>query len=230
MFKEIHFHKIASTHLHALAHIKEFEGQFVFISAKVQTGGIGRKGDSWLSEGDNLLGTFVFPLPIKDTSNLAQLLACSVIKVLEKLAVAPLFKWPNDILISYKKVAGIMCDIKDSNAIVSIGLNVNMTKLELEKIDIPATSLSEEVRHPLSVASIKQDLLLQFFNDLTLFQTNGFEPFFTPFATKLAFRGKLANAGAIQGRIEALHRDGRLILNSSGTESLVSTSSLEIIE
>jgi BirA family transcriptional regulator, biotin operon repressor / biotin---[acetyl-CoA-carboxylase] ligase len=230
MFKEIHFHTISSTHLYALDHIREFEGQFVFISAKKQTCGVGLKGDPWISEGDNLLGTFVFPLPTNDSSNIAQLLAFSAIKVLEKLALAPLFKWPNDILLSYKKVAGVMCAIKDGTALVSIGLNINMGKLDLEKINKPATSLSEELRGHLSVEIIKNDLLSQFFNDLSLFQTKGFDPFFLPFRQKLAFIGKLAHSGIIQGRIEALNRDGRLILNSSGTKHLISTSSLEIIE
>ncbi len=229
MFKEIHFSKIPSTHVHAIEHFKDYEGQFVFIGAKEQTAGVGRKGDKWHSSGDNLVGTFIFPLPKTDTSNLAQLLASSLIKVIEKFALVPLFKWPNDILLSYRKVAGVMADIKESTAIVSIGMNVNMTKQELEKIDIPATSLSDELRHPISVATIKHDLLIQFFNDLTLFQAKGFEPFFSSFAAKLAFKGKLANAGAIQGRIEALNRDGRLILNSKGTSTLVSTSSLEIL-
>ncbi len=230
MFKEIHFPKIASTHLYALDHIKEHAGEFVFISAEDQTGGIGRKGDPWLSTGDNLLGTFIFPLPEKSSSNLAQLLAYSIIKILEKLAVAPSFKWPNDILIAHKKVAGVMADIKENAAIVSMGMNVNMQKTDLDKVDVPATSLSEELLHHLSVHSLKKDLLHQFFSDLTIFQAKGFDPFFTPFAAKLAFVGKLAKSGAAMGRIAGLNPDGRLILDANGTPILLSTSSLEIIE
>ncbi len=230
MFKEIHFPKIASTHLYALDHTKVHAGEYVFISSNEQTEGVGRKGDPWLANGDNLLGTFMFPLPAKDSSNLAQLLAYSTIKIIEKLALVPSFKWPNDILLSGRKVAGIMADIKDEIAIVSIGMNVNMQKADLDKIDIPATSLSEELIHHLSVHSLIKDLLAQFFSDLSLFQTKGFDPFFTPFAAKLAFVGKLAKSGAAQGRIAGLSPDGRLILDSNGTPILLSTSSLEIIE
>lgn len=230
MFKEIHFPKIPSTHLFAIEHIQEHKGSFVFISAKEQSQGVGRKGDPWIAKGNNLLGTFIFPLPPKDTSNLAQLLAYSTIKVLEKYALEPLFKWPNDILLSYKKVAGIMAEVKETTAIVSIGLNVNMTKSDLDTINIPATSLSEELRHPLPLLDLKQELLNHFFQDLQLFQTEGFTPFFQAFANKLAFLGKFAKADSLYGKIEGLHHDGRLIFQSEGRPILLSDNTLEIIE
>ena len=170
------------------------------------------------------------PVPEKEGANLAQLLAFSVIKVIEKFALVPTFKWPNDILLSHKKVAGVMADIKDSTAIVSIGMNVNMKKSELDQINIPATSLEEEVLHHVSLHNLRRDLLVQFSKDLALFQKDGFEPFFKPFATKLAFIGKLAQIGTVKGRIEALSRDGRLILNTGSSKELLSTGSLEIIE
>ncbi len=230
MFKEIHFSKIPSTHLHALEHLETHQGKSIFISANEQTHGIGRKKAPWIAKGENLLGTFLFPLPEKDSANLAQLLSYSTIKVLEKLALTPAFKWPNDILLSHKKVAGVMAEVRGPMAIISIGMNVNMTKADLDTIDIPATSLLEELHHRLSLPHLKQDLLKQFTTDLTLFQTKGFEPFFSPFASKLAFIGKLAQAGNTRGKIEGLHPDGRLILHADGKQVLLSTSSLEIIE
>ncbi len=230
MFKEIHFPSIHSTHLYAIEHINEYLDNYIYLSADHQTDGIGRKGDAWVATGENLLGTFIFPLPEKDGSNLAQLLAFSAIKLLEKWALEPSFKWPNDILLSHKKVAGVMADIKDSTAIISIGMNVNMTKEDLDTINIPATSLQEELRHPLSLPLLKKNLLLQFANDLTIFQKSGFEPFFVPLATKLAFLGKIAKAGDFQGKIKGLNPDGRLILQTSDVTTLISDSSLVIVE
>lgn len=230
MFKEIHFPTIDSTHLYALSHVNEYKGSFVFITATEQTKGIGRKLDPWRSQGENLLGTFLFPLPEKNAENLAQLLSYSTIKVLEKWALEPFFKWPNDILISHKKIGGVMAEIKEGMAIVSIGLNANMEKKDLDAIDIPATSLLEELRHKVSLTTLKYDLATQFFRDLTLFQTDGFSPFFLAFASKLAFKGKLAKAGYIQGKIEGLHIDGRLILTANQKQTFLSDSSIEIIE
>ncbi len=230
MFKEIHFPTLNSTHLYAISHVNDYQGSFVFVTTTHQTAGIGRKSDPWCSNGENLLGTFVFPLPEKSKPNLAQLLCYSAIKVLEKWALEPSFKWPNDILLSHKKIAGVMAEIKGESAIVSIGLNANMSKNDLDKIDIPATSLLEELRHPVSLITLKHDLSIQFFRDLTLFQTSGFEPFFSAFSSKLAFKGKLAKAGPHLGKIEGLHSDGRLILTSNHKQTLLSDSSIEIIE
>ncbi|MBM3192898.1 MAG: biotin--[acetyl-CoA-carboxylase] ligase [Chlamydiae bacterium] len=230
MFKEIHFPTIDSTHLYAISHESTYRGSFVFITAGHQTTGIGRKSDPWRSNGENLLASFVFPLPEKNHPNLAQLLCYSAIKVLEKWALEPCFKWPNDILVSHKKIGGVMGEIKETSAIVSIGLNVNMEKKDLDTIDIPATSLLEELRHSVSLKTLKHDLATQFFTDLTLFQKDGFTPFFSAFAAKLAFKGKLAKAGPHQGKIEGLHTDGRLILTANQKQTFLSDNSIEIIE
>ena len=230
MFKEIHFSKIPSTHLHALEHLKAHVDTYTLFTADHQTDGIGRKNRPWIAKGHNLLATFLFPAPEKDHANLAQLLCYSTIKILEKHALTPTFKWPNDILLSHKKVAGVMAEIRESMAIISIGLNVNMSKADLDAIDIPATSLSEELHHTLSVPTIKENLTQQFSADLTLFQKEGFSPFFSPFAAKLAFVGKIARSGDFKGKITGLNPDGRLILHTDGKPQLLSTSSLEIIE
>jgi BirA family biotin operon repressor/biotin-[acetyl-CoA-carboxylase] ligase len=229
MFKEIHFHTIASTHLFALEHLGEYKNAHVFISADSQTAGIGRKGDPWISTTGNLMGTFIFPEPKKDSANLAQLLSFSAIKVLEKWALTPLFKWPNDILLSHKKAGGILVEIKNQTVIASIGINVNMTKESLDKIDVPATSLFEELRQVVSLSTFKRDLITQFSADLSLFGIKGFEPFFNAFASKLAFIGKPATVGCHTGKIEGLATDGRLILTSPGKKELIASGSLEIL-
>ncbi len=229
MFKEINFHTIPSTHLFALEHAEEYKNSFVFISADCQTAGIGRKGDVWLSNKGNLMGTFIFPEPKKDSANLAQLLSFSAIKVLEKWALTPLFKWPNDILLSYKKAGGVLVEIKDETVIASIGINVNMTKELLDTIDLPATSLFEELNQLVSLPTFKLDLITQFSADLALFQIKGFEPFYKAFATKLAFIGKLATVGNQTGKIEGLAPDGRLILTSEEKKDFISSGSVKIL-
>jgi BirA family biotin operon repressor/biotin-[acetyl-CoA-carboxylase] ligase len=229
MFKEIHFSEIASTHLYAREHLDELKESFTLITASKQTAGIGRKGDTWISMGDNLLATFVFPAPKLDIQNLGQLLAYSSIKILERFALEPLFKWPNDILLNYRKVAGILTDIQDDMCILSIGLNVNMEKGALDLIPNLATSLSNELRHPVSLAKLKQDLNKQFYNDLTIFNESGFKTFYPIFRTKLAFIGKMAKCVSGIGKIDSLSVDGRLILKTDTKNLMISESSIEIL-
>jgi len=72
---------------------------------------------------------------------LAGLSLVNALKNLDKKVVTNL-KWPNDLLIGDKKVAGILVEAKKSGVIVGIGLNIEMAKSELP---VPAaTSLTLE--------------------------------------------------------------------------------------
>jgi BirA family biotin operon repressor/biotin-[acetyl-CoA-carboxylase] ligase len=75
-------------------------------------------------------------------------------------------KWPNDVLISEKKVAGILIqnDIHRSSlrhSIIGIGINVNMAMLAYPDIVTPATSLSDELKKPVSLISVTRQLIIE---------------------------------------------------------------------
>ena len=178
-----------------------------------------------MQKGIIFLGSFVLPTPERDLENLGQLLCHSAMHALEEFALVPLFKWPNDILLSYKKVGGVMADVRGDVSVVSLGLNVNMTKAELDSIDTPATSLSEELHAEISLHDVKQSVIKHFTKDLRVFEKEGFAPFFAPFSAKLAFLGKLARAGQTKGVMQGLTPDGRLLLD----QTPVSTNVLEVL-
>ena len=231
MFTEVFLETIDSTHLFALRLLTEGKRGSFFFYAGEQSGGVGRKNAPWIADGkENILGTFFFPLShTKEAHNLSQLLAYSILTVLEKEPIEPLFKWPNDILLSYKKVCGVLSDIRDNHAVVSFGLNVNMKKETLDLIPIPATSLFEETQSLFPLDSLRHSIIGQFSSNLPLFFEKGFAPFFPPFASKLAFIGKKARINETTGIIVGLHNDGRLILQQSNKEVLFSTGSLELL-
>jgi biotin-(acetyl-CoA carboxylase) ligase len=64
---------------------------------------------------------------------LAGLGLVNALKSLDK-KVATNLKWPNDLLIGDKKVAGILVEAKENGVVVGIGLNVEMAKSELYRI------------------------------------------------------------------------------------------------
>ena len=230
MFKNIHFQTLFSTHLFAKETLFLYQGQSVFITADTQLHGVGRKKDPWISLGKNLLGSFVFPTPLKHLANVAQILAYSAMHVLETATCYPLFKWPNDLLLSYKKVGGIMAEILGSMAIASIGINVHMKRSQLASIGAPATSLYEELaKKRISLSKIKKALNCQFFSDLTRFRKEGFDPFFPYLAKRLAFVGKRAQAGDLTGTVQRLSKDGRLILQAQGKSFFITDRSLKIL-
>lgn len=231
MFKEIHFPSLPSTHLYALENLETLKGQPVFIFADQQTHGIGRKGTPWLSEGGgNLLGTFVysFAKPFEE-SHLGQLLCYSSMKMIEQEGLTPFFKWPNDLLLSYKKVGGVMADIRGMQTVISIGLNVNMPRAALDKIDTPSTSLAEEAHHLFDLPTLRKNLCTIFSEDIALFAEKGFSIFFEAFKAKLAFLHKMAKIGNITGEIVGIATDGRLILDTDKGKVLIASGSCEII-
>jgi BirA family transcriptional regulator, biotin operon repressor / biotin---[acetyl-CoA-carboxylase] ligase len=69
-------------------------------------------------------------------------------------------KEPNDVLISGKKVAGVLGEAKEGHVVVGIGMNVNVAASELPpRAEIPATSLLEEGGRQIARAPLLADLL-----------------------------------------------------------------------
>lgn len=135
----ITFEKIDSTNSEALR-IASFGavGDFVVLS-KVQTGGRGTKGRDWNSLEGNLHASILLQtgLDIKKNSQLSFLVANTVFEVINHLAREKAIKfdiklkWPNDVLVDDKKIAGILLEsvsLKNKNYVV-IGIGVNIDKV-----------------------------------------------------------------------------------------------------
>ena len=128
------------------------EGTVVISDA--QTAGKGRLGRVWLSPaGVNLYCSIVLRPPISPMAacQLTFLSVVAVARAVEKCtALVPQIKWPNDILISGKKVAGLLNEMnaeteKVNFVVLGIGVNLNMRLEQLgEGLRHPATSLLEE--------------------------------------------------------------------------------------
>lgn len=180
-----HFDIIDSTNTWGKIHAPELDRMaLTLITASGQTAGRGRFKRTWESPTSlNLYGTFCFFVEKyrEDIKNLPQVLAISACRVVQGLGFHPQLKWPNDVLLSQKKLAGLLCEttpLSDQLCIIlGIGLNVNMPLSLLQMIDRPATSLRVEDGVLRDVESITQSLQAQFLEDLTLFLEEGFHPF-----------------------------------------------------
>jgi BirA family transcriptional regulator, biotin operon repressor / biotin---[acetyl-CoA-carboxylase] ligase len=114
---------VDSTNRYAL----DYGKPFVAVSAVKQSAGRGRRGHKWYSPEGNLFLTIT--LPGTDTrytvlAGVATREAISEILPSEK----PLIKWPNDILVAGRKIAGILCESRSSITAVGIGVNINQTE------------------------------------------------------------------------------------------------------
>lgn len=113
----------------------------VAVTARHQTAGRGQRGNVWQSQsGENLLlSMLVRPgnsLEVANQFLLSQAVAVSLHAAMKCYGIETRLKWPNDIYVGNRKLAGILVELDYSGAfveqaIVGIGLNVNQTEFPL---------------------------------------------------------------------------------------------------
>lgn len=118
------------------------------VVAEKQTAGIGRQGHSWHSESDGgLYLSIVLRLPLAGDALpvLTMALGLAAQRTVDDMAgVACDLRWPNDLLLNEKKLAGILVQAPDAGVLIAgIGVNVNQTAFP-EDLHSIATSLRLE--------------------------------------------------------------------------------------
>ncbi len=223
----IHFDTINSTSTWTKKNASTLDqNQLTCVTALEQTEGRGRFSRKWISpKGQNVYATLYFTLPRECPYiiNLGQILSLSCIAVLKKKGFNPQIKWPNDILLDHKKVAGILCEtvsFEDRIGIVlGIGINVNMSSELLETIDQPATSLAQLSGQTWNLEQIIEPVLKQFISDLQTLQEKGFSPFQAKYEELLAFKGASISCSGSDGlkTVKGICHS----INSNGTLNLL---------
>ncbi len=226
-----HFATIDSTNTWGKVHAHELDrSKITLITADVQTAGRGRFNRKWLSPpGQNILATFCFFVEKHrtDIGNLPQVAALAVVDTLDALGFHPQLKWPNDILLSNKKVGGILCEttpLSDTLCVIlGIGLNVNMPAELLQQIDRPATSLWLEDHQQRAIQDVLDPLVTHFIHHLALFLEEGFQPFLETYKQRIIHqpgdRIRFHDNRIIwEGRFEAIASNGTLLLQLDSGE------------
>ena len=111
--------------------------------ARHQTSGRGRRGSAWFAAPGDALTFSILVRPQAPRAlwpRLALAAGLAVAEAVEESGVSAGIKWPNDVWIGQRKVAGILVEATADHVIVGIGLNVNTTSFPAELAD-SATSL-----------------------------------------------------------------------------------------
>ena len=146
----ITFPALNSTNSWALAHLDQLQpGDLV--RAIRQTAGRGRHNRVWLAPDNH---AFTGSLILDPTQApvaaplLGQVAALGVVYALAEFSVEAGVKWPNDVLVKDRKIAGILLEAGDrpDRLVIGIGLNVNLTPADLppDQLRRPATSIRIE--------------------------------------------------------------------------------------
>jgi len=217
-----YFESIGSTNDEALAWAARGTPDLSFVIADEQTSGRGRLNRKWFTPKETALA---FSLVLRSTaqallSRTVGLAALAMADSLLKNQLAARIKWPNDILLNGKKVAGILIETVWSGADVDslvIGMGINMEKESVpppEYLQFPATSVEEELGRALDREEFLHDILSAFIARRPQMDT---DDFIKSWQDLLACRGEQvqvrANDGnSLTGELLGIDSDGGLRL------------------
>lgn len=179
----VFYEEIGSTNDEAKRLAREGKPEGLLVLSDRQTAGKGRFGRKWHSpEKTGLYCSLILrpPVPVSKISLLTILAGVAVLETIQKeTSLAPLLKWPNDVLINGKKVCGILTESTSKKdkvefAIMGIGININNRKEQFpDEICLSSTSLKIESGKDIIREKFLSSLLFHLENKYTCFLKNG---------------------------------------------------------
>jgi biotin-[acetyl-CoA-carboxylase] ligase BirA-like protein len=132
--------------------------------ADEQTAGRGRLGRHWLAPAGTSLLCSVQLRPKASPERLPELTGVAALACAEAIesvtGLEPELKFPNDLLLNGRKVAGILAEAREGRVVLGVGINVNVGESDLPtEVDRPATSLLVETGHEIDRAELLVELL-----------------------------------------------------------------------
>ncbi len=153
--------------LKGLASMGAVEGTVVV--AKSQSTGHGRLSRAWVSPTGGLYMSFVLrpgSLPRPELATLVSAVAV-VQGVRQATGLNPVIRWPNDIMVNGRKLAGVIAEAQVykqevTQIIIGVGVNCNAPVRQTEGLSGEATSISEELGRHEEVSDLKHAILDSF--------------------------------------------------------------------
>lgn len=209
----------------------------VLLVARRQTAGRGRLGRSWTTEGPQQALTFSLglPLALRDWSGLSLAVGVALAEALHPQVG---IKWPNDLWLSERKLAGILIETAASGGMVNpgarqavVGVGINLARPE----DALATGLRtapaalREVWPDCRAGQVLARVAPPLLAAILAFEQVGFAPFQARYAARdvLAGRELLLSDGR-SGRGEGVAEDGALLVHTAAGVRRVSTSEVSV--
>ena len=195
-----------------------------------QTAGRGRHGRAWSSPPGNLYASLMLRpgCPADQAAQLGFVAALAVGDTLtsttQKQLDALSYKWPNDVLLRSRKIAGILLEAELGSdgeiplfVVVGIGINLLSSPRHTE---FPATSIAEEDFGIVSPAAALECYANHFETWAGRWRQDGFAPIRTAWRARAAALGKPIRVrlerATLQGRFLDIDRRGALLLESAG--------------
>ena len=233
-----YFDSLDSTQNQALKMSGDISKNGAIIIAAKQTGGKGRSGRKWVSPKGGIFLSIIlhpkFDISITTLFPIASALALSI--ALEKtFKISPELKWPNDLTIKGKKIAGMLVDVslesnKIENLVLGVGINfdVDVKQIEKELKDAPnfygVSSLSEH-KKKVKPIQLVQSFLIELEVIYKLLETKQIEKIISEWTKRSSTIGKNVKLSTIDGEIKGkairIDHDGALVISKNKTSNRI---------
>lgn len=199
------------------------------VIARIQTRGKGRGSNKWFSPSGGLWLTLMIKEFPSNKGVLSQLSSVVIAEVLENYGLHVELKWPNDIIISKKKIGGVLIEGRNESFIVGIGLNLNLdvsdfpqslqeniiSSKEILKRNLPIEEVALEIMK--RIGECREELDRVYIRYLGLNQDLG---------RKVELQGQKET---ITGQVIGIENDGGIRIRSEGKENTYYSGSLVYI-
>ncbi len=204
--------------------------------AHQQTAGRGRRGAVWFTPTGESLAFSVLVRPEEPKAlwpRLALAAGVAVAEAIETTGVKSGIKWPNDVWIGTRKVAGILVEAGADFAVVGIGLNVNTREFP-EAVAHLATSLEIESSRPQSRSALLLEIIRRFAKRRQELGSN-FDHLISAVASRCVLTGRQVSlvtaGGPREGRVEGIGTGGELLLRTKhGLDRLIQADEIRLAD
>lgn len=197
--------------------------------AEYQTAGKGRRGRTWVSPfAKNLYFSLVwrFTQGAAALEGLSLVVGLALVKALNSLGIAQVqVKWPNDLLVNSRKLAGILLEMHgdasgECQVVIGVGVNVAMPEQAEEAIGQPWTDLQQLSAVDISRNQLMSEVLNHLVPELDRFSEYGFAVFKDEWQQVHAFQNEtvrlMLGNKEIVGECQGVDDRGALMVRHGG--------------
>lgn len=222
------FFEVDSTNAHLLEIARQGNASGIVCLAELQNSGRGRRGRTWVSPfGGNLYLSLLwrFSSGAAQIAGLSLAVAVAVSRALREVGLgAAGVKWPNDIVISGRKLAGILLEMAGEasgpcSVVMGVGLNMRGDST-MASIDQPWTDLGTELGKSVGRNDLASRLINYMMDAVVKFERDGLPPFLDEWREMDVFDGKDVElhlpGKQIRGIARGVDETGALLLAQGG--------------
>jgi len=233
------FDSIDSTNAEALRSIERGRAAPFLVLAERQTAGRGRRGRKWVSPfAENIYYSLVLRIDggMRQLEGLSLVVGLAVMQTLRELGIPGVgLKWPNDVLVGQKKIAGILLELVGDPAdvchvVLGVGINVNMQATA--EVDQQWTSVRLETGQVMDRNQLVASLGIMLRTYLNRHQQLGFSVIQAEWEQNHLWQGcavsLVAGVNKIDGVVMGIDQQGALRLKVGDAEKVYSGGELSL--